>query len=87
MNGTLNVLRASLQSKVKRFVYASTTAVYGDNAPPLKEDMLPKPISPYGVSKLTTEHYCLSFWNTFALSVVILRYFNVYGRRMNSIRS
>lgn len=82
VSGTLNVLKASLQSRVKRFVYVSTTAVYGDSLPPVKEDMLPKPLSPYGASKLAGEHYCLSIWKTFGLPIIILRYFNVYGRRM-----
>ena len=84
VNGTLNLLKNSLDSNVKKFIFVSSTAVYGDNLPPLAEVMLPRPLSPYGASKLAGEHYCLSFWKSFELPTVILRCFNVYGRRMSN---
>ena len=60
--GTLNLLKACVDSGVRRFVFASSAAVYGDSEPPMKrEDMLPKPISPYGVSKLAAENYVRVF--------------------------
>jgi nucleoside-diphosphate-sugar epimerase len=80
--GTLNLLRACLGSDVKRFVFASSAAVYGDSKPARKrEDMLPEPISPYGVSKLAAESYVQVFNELYGLETVCLRYFNVYGPR------
>jgi len=82
--GTLVLLQESLRAGVKRFVYASTSAVYGNiKTFPQVETMPTKPISPYGVSKLAGENYCHAFWNNFGLSTVALRYFNVYGPRQN----
>jgi len=82
VNGTLNLLKASLGSDVKRFVYASSCAVYGDaEMMPIKEDCLPKPTSPYGASKLAAESYVQAFHEVFRLKTVCLRYFNVYGLR------
>ena len=80
--GTLNLLKACLDSDVKRFVFASSAAVYGDSKPAMKrEDMLPEPISPYGVSKLAAENYVQVFNELYSLETVCLRYFNVYGPR------
>lgn len=85
VGGTLNILEASRKARVKRVVYASSAAVYGDNTSlPLRESYLPKPISPYAVSKLAGEYYCQSFWKTYNLSTVSLRYFNVYGPRSSN---
>jgi UDP-glucose 4-epimerase len=82
VNGTLNLLRASLDSNVKRFVYASSCAVYGDaRSLPVKEVSLSRPTSPYGVSKLAAENYVRVFYEAFGLETVCLRYFNVYGSR------
>jgi len=80
--GTLNLLRACLGSDVKRFVFASSAAVYGDSKPARKrESMLPEPVSPYGVSKLAAENYVQVFNELYGLETVCLRCFNVYGPR------
>jgi nucleoside-diphosphate-sugar epimerase len=82
--GTLNVLKASADLGVKRFVFASSAAVYGETSTPLKsEDMASTPLSPYGVSKLAAESYVRSFYRTYGLETVSLRYFNVYGPRQS----
>ena len=82
--GTLNVLKASVDLGVKRFVFASSAAVYGETSTPLKsEDMASVPLSPYGVSKLAAESYVRSFYRTYGLETVSLRYFNVYGPRQS----
>ena len=84
VNGTLNVLLAAKEAGVKRVVYASSSSVYGDcETFPEKEDFVPRPISPYAVSKLTGEYYGYTFSKTYALEVVSLRYFNVFGPRQN----
>jgi len=80
--GTLNMLKACLDSDVKRFVFASSAAVYGDTEPAEKsEDMFTEPISPYGVTKLAAENYVRVFSELYGLETVCLRYFNVYGPR------
>ena len=80
VNGTLNVLVAAKDNNVGKVVYASSSSVYGDTPTlPKKEDMNPCPLSPYAVSKLTSEHYCNIFTNVYSLPTVSLRYFNVYG--------
>ncbi len=84
VNGTLNVLFEAKAAGVKRVVYASSSSAYGDaRSFPQKETDLPKPISPYGVSKLAAENYCITFARTFGLETVSLRYFNVFGPRQN----
>jgi len=84
ISGTLNILMESKKAGVQRVVYASSSAVYGDTKKfPQKETDLPKPISPYGVSKLAAENYCVTFARTFGLETVSLRYFNVFGPRQN----
>ncbi|MBI2843141.1 MAG: SDR family oxidoreductase [Armatimonadetes bacterium] len=78
--GTLNALMAAQEAGVKRFVLASSCAVYGDNpCLPLREDYLPRPLSPYAVTKLAGEQYCEVFSNAFGLPSVALRFFNVFG--------
>lgn len=82
--GTLNLLAAARQAKVKRVVYASSSSAYGDAKRfPQRETDYPSPISPYGVSKLSGENYCVTFAKTFGLETVSLRYFNVFGPRQN----
>ena len=82
--GTLNLLMASKEAGIKRLVYASSSSVYGDvKTFPQKETARPVPISPYGVSKLAAENYCITFAKTFGLETVSLRYFNVFGPRQN----
>lgn len=78
--GTLNVLQAAVKAGVRRFVYASSSSVYGDaSVSPQQEDHRPGPISPYAVSKLAGEHYSVSFYQVYGLETVSLRYFNVFG--------
>ncbi|MFZ7136925.1 MAG: SDR family NAD(P)-dependent oxidoreductase [archaeon] len=80
--GTLNLLKACVEADVKRFVFASSCAVYGDTEDlPIKEDVLPKPLSPYAADKLAAENYIKVFGLTRDLETVCLRYFNVYGPR------
>ena len=84
INGTVNVLMAARQAKVKRVVYAASSAVYGESpASPKQEDMLPDPISPYAVQKLTGEMYMRSFARVYSLETVCLRYFNIFGPRQD----
>lgn len=84
INGTLNILEAAVDLKVKRVVYASSSSVYGDNPVlPKVETMTPNPLSPYAVSKLTGEKYCNVFSRIYGLETVCLRYFNVFGPRQD----
>jgi nucleoside-diphosphate-sugar epimerase len=78
--GTLNVLWAASQAKVSRVVIASSCSVYGDNhQPPLQESYLPNTKSPYAASKLIAEALAESFYHSYGLETICLRYFNVYG--------
>lgn len=82
IDGTLNMLEAARENKVKRFVFASSSSVYGEVVDfPEKESFIPGPISPYALSKLTGEYYCRIFSLHFGLPAVALRYFNVFGPR------
>jgi nucleoside-diphosphate-sugar epimerase len=84
VTGTLNVLLAAQEARVRRVVYAASTAAYGD-APelPNHEGLLPRPLSAYAASKLAGEAYCQAFWRTHGLETVALRYFNIFGPRQN----
>jgi dTDP-glucose 4,6-dehydratase len=85
VDGSLNLLKAAVDAKVQKFVYASSSSVYGDTETlPKKEDMITSPISPYGVSKLTAENYCRTFARVYGLETISLRYFNVYGPRQKA---
>jgi nucleoside-diphosphate-sugar epimerase len=78
--GTLNLLKAAKQRRVKRFVFASSSSIYGNtDIFPQKENSYPLLISPYALTKLAGEYYCRIFSENFALETVALRYFNVYG--------
>jgi nucleoside-diphosphate-sugar epimerase len=84
VGGAVNVLQSSREAGVKKVVYASSAAVYGnDGAVPKKETMTPGPESPYAVSKLVGEYYCKVFSSLYGLPTVCLRYFNVFGGRQN----
>jgi nucleoside-diphosphate-sugar epimerase len=83
--GTLNVLVAARDAGVKRVVFASSAAVYGDGVQGKKtEEMLLKPLSPYAVSKIAGEQYCRAFSKVYGLPTICLRYFNVFGERQSS---
>jgi len=86
VNGTLNLLWAAGQARVKRFVTASSSSIYG-NTPqlPKEESMTPNPISPYAVSKLAGERYTMSFHAVYGLPAVALRYFNVFGPKQDPL--
>ncbi len=77
--GTLNMLEASRHNNVKKFIFASSGAVIGKVDPPIHEDLSPKPVSPYGASKLSGEAYCSAYFNTFEIKTISLRFGNVYG--------
>ncbi len=80
IDGTLNLLLAARDAKVKRVVYAASSAAYGDTPTlPKQESMPPNPISPYAVQKLTGEFYLSSFYAVYGLETVSLRYFNIFG--------
>jgi UDP-glucose 4-epimerase len=82
--GTLNVLIAAHEAKVKRVVYASSSSVYGINPVlPKQEDMPTEPISPYASAKVAGENYCRTWSHVYALQTVCLRYFNVFGPRQD----
>jgi UDP-glucose 4-epimerase len=80
INGTLSILVAAKDNRVKKLVYASSSSIYGDTPTlPKKEDMKSYPLSPYAVSKLAGEFYCDVFTKIYGISTISLRYFNVYG--------
>ncbi len=82
--GTLNVLLAASEAKVKRVIYASSSSVYGDTpALPKKEETKANPQSPYAVTKLLGEEYCRIYYSIYGLETVCLRYFNVFGPRQD----
>ncbi len=82
INGTLNLLQAALKNRIKRFVFASSSSIYGDTDKfPQREDAYPLLISPYALTKLADEYYCRIFSNAYGLETVGLRYFNVFGPR------
>lgn len=77
--GTLNCLEAARINRVKRFVFASSGAPLGEQIPPVHEQMVPRPVSPYGASKLSGEGYCSAYYGSFGLETVVLRFGNIYG--------
>jgi nucleoside-diphosphate-sugar epimerase len=82
--GTLRILTEAQRAKVRKVVFASSSAVYGNAPTEIKrEDDYPDPISPYAVTKLTGELYCRNFWLNYGLPTCSLRYFNVYGPRQD----
>ena len=86
VRGTLNLLLASCEAKIKRFVFASSSSVYGDDPQlPKKEGSEGIPLSPYAVSKFAGEKYCQVFAEIYGLETVSLRYFNIFGPRQDPL--
>jgi nucleoside-diphosphate-sugar epimerase len=84
IQGTINVLQAARKAKTRRVVFASSAAIYGEEPTlPKVETMRPEPISPYGVEKITGEHYLATWSKLFDVETVALRYFNVFGPRQD----
>jgi nucleoside-diphosphate-sugar epimerase len=84
VDGTVNVLVAARDTKVKRVVYAASSSTYGDTPTlPKHEGMVPNPISPYAVAKLASELYMVAFYRCYGLETVSLRYFNIFGPRQD----
>lgn len=84
VNGTFNILRAAVEKKVKRVIYAGSSSVYGDSAEsPKHEQMVQAPLSPYAAQKCLGENYCRAFFECFGLETITLRYFNVFGARQD----
>lgn len=84
VDGTLNLLVAARDARVKRVIYAASSSAYGDTPTlPKREDMPPNPISPYAVAKLAGEQYMISFFRCYGLETVCLRYFNIFGPRQD----
>ena len=82
--GTLNILEAARQAGVKRVMFACSAAVYGDLPElPKTEDMPVKPLTPYAIDKLASEHACQAYYHLYGLETVSLRYFNVFGPRQD----
>ena len=81
VRGTFNMLEAARKNSVKRFIFASSGAPLGEVEPPIHEEIAPKPVSPYGASKLAGEAYCSAYYRTFGLKTISLRFGNVYGPR------
>ena len=84
LDGTVNLLVAARDAKVKRLVFAASSSAYGETPTlPKLESMNPDPISPYAVAKLASEHYLISFYRCYQLETVALRYFNIFGPRQD----
>jgi UDP-glucose 4-epimerase len=84
VDGTVNVLIAARDAKVRRVIYAASSSAYGDTPTlPKREDMTPNPISPYAVAKLASEYYMISFYRCYGLETVSVRYFNIFGPRQD----
>jgi UDP-glucose 4-epimerase len=82
VEATQVLLEACVHAKLERLVYASSSSVYGDHVPmPMREDALPQPVSPYGVTKLAAEQLCYLYYANYGVPTVSLRYFTVYGPR------
>jgi UDP-glucose 4-epimerase len=84
-DGTLHILVAAREQRVRRVIYGASASAYGDGAPlPRRENEPVQPISPFAVAKLAGEHYCVAFSYAYGLETVRLRYFNVFGPRQSS---
>lgn len=84
VDGTFNILEAARLAKCRRLIYAASSSAYGDTATlPKHEEILPQPLSPYGVQKLVGEFYCRGYYECFGFETLSLRYFNVFGPRQD----
>lgn len=84
LNGTLNLLESARRWGVKRFIFSSSAAVYGDQEVlPIHEELQPRPLSPYALHKLAGEYYCKLYHQLYGLETVALRYMNVFGARQD----
>jgi len=84
VSGFLNMLVASRDARVRRFIYAASSSTYGDStALPKVEDVIGRPLSPYAITKYVNELYADVFSRTYGMETIGLRYFNVFGRRQN----
>jgi nucleoside-diphosphate-sugar epimerase len=84
VGGTLNILSAAKEQRVKRVIYASSSSIYGDTPTlPKKEEMPPNPLSPYALQKYVGEQYCRLFFQLYGLETISLRYFNVFGPKQD----
>ncbi len=84
VGGTLNILLAAREEKVKRVIYAASSSVYGDTPTlPKHEEMSPNPLSPYALQKYVGEQYCRLFYLLYGLDTVSLRYFNIFGPKQD----
>ena len=81
--GTINMLECAAKSGIEKFIFASSSSVYGDSVSPLNENSFQYPNNPYGLQKWSAEQFCRYYNEKFGLSVGILRYFNVYGERQS----
>ena len=77
--GTFNYLESARLNKIKRFIFASSSAPIGECDPPIHEELAPHPVSPYGASKLAGEGYCSAYYRTYGVETIALRFGNVYG--------
>ena len=84
VRGTLNILRLASECNVKRLIFSSSSSIYGNSKTPTSEDYPLNPISPYALNKLIGEQYCKLYSDIYNVDTVCLRYFNVYGDRMNN---
>ncbi len=84
ITGTLTVLECARRQGAKKLFFASSSSVYGDTPTlPKHEGMIPSPLSPYAISKLTGEHYCRVYSNLYGMPAIAFRYFNVFGPNQN----
>ncbi len=81
IQATQRLLEYYKELKIKKFVYSSSSSVYGNVELPMRENRMVRPVSPYGVSKLAAEHLCYLYWKNYGVPTVSLRYFTVYGPR------
>lgn len=81
IQATQRLLEYYKDQKIKKFVYSSSSSVYGDLELPMREDRLVQPVSPYGVTKLAAEHLCRLYWKNYVVPTVSLRYFTIFGPR------